>query len=94
MLRDLPNIPNAHERSAECKRLYVAPAYRGHRLANHLMDTAESTARAAGYHWLYLDTASDFTAAIALYRRRGYLEVPRFNDNPQATLFMRLALRT
>ncbi|WP_182277592.1 GNAT family N-acetyltransferase [Granulicella sp. 5B5] len=92
MLRDLPNIPSAAEPSAECKRLYVAPAFRGHRLANLLMDAAESTARTAGYHWLYLDSAAEFTTAIALYRRRGYLEIPRFNDNPQATIFMRLAL--
>ncbi|SEF46015.1 hypothetical protein SAMN05421819_0087 [Bryocella elongata] len=35
------------------------------------------------------DTNETFAAALAMYRRRGYKEIPRFNDNPQATIFMR-----
>ena len=88
LLRPLPAIPAA----AECKRLFVAPEFRGRRLADALMQAAEDQARAAGLLWLYLDTKPEFAAAIALYRRRGYEEVPRFNDNAQATLFLRLPL--
>jgi ribosomal protein S18 acetylase RimI-like enzyme len=89
LLKPLSSIPDA----VECKRLFVAPNFRGQRLANRLMDTAESAARQVGYQWVYLDTKAEFAAAIALYRRRGYKEVERYNDNPQATIFLRLALR-
>jgi GNAT superfamily N-acetyltransferase len=89
LLKPLPSIPDA----VECKRLFVAPAFRGQRLADTLMDTAESAAREAGYRWVYLDSKAEFKTAIALYQRRGYEEVERYNDNPQATIFLRLALR-
>jgi ribosomal protein S18 acetylase RimI-like enzyme len=88
LLRDLPAVPSA----AECKRLFVAPAFRGHGLAHALMDATEAAARAAHLDFLYLDTKSEFTTAIALYRRRGYEETPRYNDNPQATIFLRKRL--
>jgi GNAT superfamily N-acetyltransferase len=87
-IKALPAIPDA----VECKRLFVSPDFRGHRLAGVLMDATESAARAAGYAWMYLDTRPEFAAAVALYHRRGYQTVERYNDNPQATIFMRLAL--
>jgi ribosomal protein S18 acetylase RimI-like enzyme len=89
LLRPLPAITSA----VECKRLYVAPDFRGHRLASLVMDAAESAARDAGLLWIYLDTKPEFDTAIALYRKRGYEEIPRFNDNAQATIFMRKSLR-
>ena len=88
LLRPLPSIPNA----VECKRLFVAPEFRGQRLAALLMDAAENAAREAGSQWVYLDSKAEFTTAIALYRRRGYQEIDRFNDNEQATIFMRKSL--
>jgi GNAT superfamily N-acetyltransferase len=88
LLKPLPAIPNA----VECKRLFVSPDFRGRRLADVLMDAAEAAARAAGFAWMYLDTKPEFAAAIALYHRRGYQPVERYNDNPQATIFLRLAL--
>jgi GNAT superfamily N-acetyltransferase len=88
LLRPLPSIP----RAAECKRLFIAPEFRGHGLAAALMDAAETAAHVAGLHWIYLDSKPEFTTAIALYRRRGYTEIPRFNDNAQATIFLRKSL--
>ncbi len=89
LLRTLPGIP----RAAECKRLFVTPLYRGHGLAGELMQRAEDLARSAGLDWIYLDTKAEFSAAIALYRKRGYQNVPRFNDNAQATIFLSKGLR-
>ncbi|SEF46049.1 Acetyltransferase (GNAT) family protein [Bryocella elongata] len=87
----LPATP--HQPTAvECKRLYVLPAFRGNKLAGPLMDLAEQTARNADHTWIYLDSKSEFQTAIAMYRRRGYQEIPRFNNNPQATIFMRKRL--
>jgi len=96
MLRPLalPNLEPAIQGTAvECKRLYVLPAFRGNKLAGPLMDLAEQTARTAGHTWIYLDSKAEFQTAIAMYRRRGYEEIPRFNTNPQATIFMRKQLR-
>jgi ribosomal protein S18 acetylase RimI-like enzyme len=44
--------------------------------------------------WLYLDTKDDLTGAIAFYRRHNYRVCERYNDNPQATIFMRKRLPT
>ena len=85
MLRRLESIP----RAAECKRLYVRPAARGNRIADKLLDELEAFARDEGIEWIYLDTYDDLRTAIALYERRGYERCARYNDNPQATLFMR-----
>jgi DNA-binding MarR family transcriptional regulator len=85
VLRKLGSIP----RSAECKRLYVRPAARGNRIADKLLDAQEAFARAQGIEWIYLDTYDDLKTAIALYEKRGYTRCDRYNDNPQATLFMR-----
>jgi GNAT superfamily N-acetyltransferase len=85
VLRKLASIP----RSGECKRLYIRPAARGNRIADKLMDALEAFARDEGLEWVYLDTYDDLKTAIALYERRGYERCERYNDNPQATLFMR-----
>jgi DNA-binding MarR family transcriptional regulator/ribosomal protein S18 acetylase RimI-like enzyme len=75
--------------ASECKRLYVKPAARGNRIADRLLDAQEEFARSQGVEWIYLDSYSDLKTAIALYERRGYQRCERYNDNPQATLFMR-----
>ena len=85
VLRRLDSIAHA----AECKRLYVRPAARGHRVADKLMEALEDFARDTGTKWIYLDTYDDLKPAIALYERRGYESCERYNENPQATVFMR-----
>jgi GNAT superfamily N-acetyltransferase len=85
VLKSLVSIPFA----AECKRLYVQPSARGHRIADQLLDAQEDFARTQGLHWIYLDSYDDLKVAIALYRKRGYIPCDRYNDNPQATVFLR-----
>jgi DNA-binding MarR family transcriptional regulator/GNAT superfamily N-acetyltransferase len=85
VLKRLPSIPLA----GECKRLYVKPEARGKGLAGLLLDAQEAFARSAGLQWIYLDSYDDLKAAIALYKKRGYLACDRYNDNPQATVFLR-----
>jgi DNA-binding MarR family transcriptional regulator/GNAT superfamily N-acetyltransferase len=89
MLRKLASIPNA----GECKRMYVKPLARGRHIADMLLDAQEEFARKAGLEWIYLDTYDDLKPAIAIYERRGYERCERYNDNPQATLFMRKDIR-
>jgi ribosomal protein S18 acetylase RimI-like enzyme len=89
VLRPLPEVG---EGACEVKRLYVRPAQRGTGLSEALMDALETFARDAGYAAVYLDTKDDLHAAIRFYDRRGYERIPRYNDNPQATIFMRRTL--
>jgi DNA-binding MarR family transcriptional regulator/GNAT superfamily N-acetyltransferase len=90
VLRKLASIPFA----GECKRLYVQPMARGHRIADRLLDAQEDFARSKGLRWIYLDSYDDLKAAIALYRKRGYVSCERYNDNPQATVFLRKNIRS
>jgi GNAT superfamily N-acetyltransferase len=88
VLRKLRSIPSA----SECKRLYVKPSARGNRIADQLLDAQEDYARSQGINSIYLDSFDDLKTAIALYERRGYERCERYNDNPQATLYMRKRL--
>lgn len=88
VLRSLPSIP----KTGECKRLYVRQSARGRRIATLLLDALENHARNLNLDWIYLDTYDDLKPAIALYEQRGYKRCERYNDNPQATLFMRKQL--
>ncbi|QPF87604.1 MarR family transcriptional regulator [Bradyrhizobium genosp. L] len=72
---------------AEIKRLWVAPAARGLGLGRRLMDAAENAARELGIVLLRLDTNSALAEAGQLYRRTGWTEIPRFNDDPYPDLF-------
>src|SRR4029077_12211315 len=79
--------------SGEVKRLYVKPEYRGRGIAVALHDALETYAGDFGYQWLYLDTADNMRFAIRFYEQQGYERCARYNDNPQATIFMRKELR-
>ena len=72
---------------AEIKRMWIDPAQRGCGLARRLMERAEMVARELGITLLRLDTNSALTDAIAIYRRWGWQEIPRFNDDPYAEVF-------
>jgi hypothetical protein len=45
-----------------------------------------------GYSTLYLDSKDDLIDAIRFYRKQGYRSCERYNENPQATVFMKLVL--
>jgi DNA-binding MarR family transcriptional regulator/predicted GNAT family N-acyltransferase len=70
--------------SAEIKRMWVSPTARGLGLGRRLITELESHAREHGIQVLRLDTNRTLTEAIALYRSSGYVQVPRFNDEPYA----------
>lgn len=79
--------------TAEIKRMYVRPSWRGYGLARKLLQEAERFALKNGYQWIYLDTTDGMLAAAQLYRQNGYEPCERYNDNPQATIFMRKQLK-
>ncbi|MFI4989245.1 MAG: GNAT family N-acetyltransferase [Alphaproteobacteria bacterium] len=79
---------------AEMKRLYVRPAFRGRRVGELLVDRLIAEARAIGYRAIRLDTIEDkMAAAMALYRRRGFVDIPAYYPSPIAgTAYMELTL--
>jgi len=83
-LRRLPRP----RKSGEIKRLYVRMGHRGQGIAETLLKALEAYAMEHGYARLYLDSKKDLMPAIRFYRRHGYLPCERYNDNPQATVFM------
>jgi GNAT superfamily N-acetyltransferase len=72
---------------AEIKRLWVAPSARGLGLAKRLMRATENTARELSIKVLRLDTNSALSEAQQLYRRTGWVEIERFNDDPYPDTF-------
>jgi GNAT superfamily N-acetyltransferase len=68
----------------EVKRLWVAPSARGHGLGPRLMTAIEDHARSLALPQLRLDTSRHLPGAVAMYRRLGWTETPRYNDNPFA----------
>jgi DNA-binding MarR family transcriptional regulator len=72
------------EAVGEIKRVWTAPAARGMGVARRILRTLEAGARKKELRSLRLDTNRALTEAHSLYRREGYEEVARFNDNPYA----------
>jgi hypothetical protein len=54
-----------------------------------LLQAVEVHAAASGCASLFLDSKDDLVDAIRFYTRMAYVRCARYNDNPQATVFMR-----
>jgi carbonic anhydrase len=68
--------------AGEVKRLYVRPAYRGHRLGDRLAAAVVAAAREIGYARLLLDTLAHMTPAQSVYARAGFREIGAYYHNP------------
>jgi ribosomal protein S18 acetylase RimI-like enzyme len=67
-------------RLARMYSLAVDSGYRGRGLAVRLIEQAEHEASEAGALYMRLEVASNNDGAIALYKKRGYLEFGRYRD--------------
>lgn len=81
------------EQRCEMKRLYVRPAFRGHKIGDALVDRVIQDAKAIGYRHMLLDTLPFLESAIHMYQKRGFYETPSYNDSPmETTIFMQYDL--
>ncbi|MBR0684165.1 GNAT family N-acetyltransferase [Roseomonas eburnea] len=63
---------------AEVKRMWTDPAARGGGVAGAVLAALEAVARARGVRVLRLETGARSDAALALYRRAGFVEIGPF----------------
>ena len=78
--------------ACELKTLFVYERLQGRGLGRRLAQRVIDHARERGYRVVRLDTMSTSTSAIALYRRLGFRDIERYDDNPMADVFMELDL--
>jgi len=76
----------------ELKRMWLRPAWQGRGLGRRLMDACLDEARRLGCRALRLDTQAKMEAAVHLYRAYDFSEIPRYNDNRRADIWMERAL--
>ena len=76
----------------ELKTLFVFERLQGQGWGRRLAERAVAHARERGYAAMRLDTISTSKNAIALYRRLGFEDIERYDDNPMADTFMELRL--
>ena len=67
--------------TTELTRMFVYPEARRRGIASLLIAAAEDAARELGVTTMRLDTRKDLVAARALYRKHGYVEIQRYNDD-------------
>jgi GNAT superfamily N-acetyltransferase len=79
--------------SAELKRLFVRPAYRGRGIARALVTRILQDAAAIGYKRVVLDTLPFLQGALSLYRSLGFREIAPYNQNPMGnSIYMQYEL--
>ncbi len=66
--------------TAELKRMFVRPAFRGLGIAKRMLAALEDLATTRGHTVLRLETAVYLPEAIALYLASGYRPIPRFGQ--------------
>jgi DNA-binding MarR family transcriptional regulator/GNAT superfamily N-acetyltransferase len=85
-------VKHAPGRPAEIKRMWVAYAARGLGLGRLLLEELEALAIRSGASVARLETNSVLAEAVGMYRSAGYEEVPAFNEEPFADLWMEKGL--
>jgi DNA-binding MarR family transcriptional regulator/GNAT superfamily N-acetyltransferase len=77
-------VQRVDDRTAEIKRMWIHPDWRGLGLGARLLAHLEDTARRMGRAGVVLDTNATLREAISMYERSGYHAIERYNDNPYA----------
>ena len=61
----------------ELQKLYLADAAKGHGIGYEMIRFIENKARELGYTQIYLETHTNLQAAIHIYEKSGYREIPQ-----------------
>jgi len=71
----------------EIKRMYVVPGARSCGAGRALLGALEDAARGLGYERVRLDAGPAQQHSVSLFRRTGYVEIPKYNANHIAVYF-------
>jgi putative acetyltransferase len=73
-------IKKFDEESAEVKRMFVKPEYRGQGVASKILSALEAWAKELRYQHCILETGQKQPEAIALYTKSGYRIIPNYGQ--------------
>jgi GNAT superfamily N-acetyltransferase len=76
------------ESTCELKRMYVLRDFRRSGVGQKLLDIAIEFAKSVGYSRIILDSSKALHPARALYLKNGFVDIPKYNDNYRADVFM------
>ena len=84
----LGGIGLAEFRGSRCElqKLYLAESARGRGLSYDMIRWVEEKAREKGYRSIYLETHTNLQAAIHVYERAGYRQIPKPEDIVHSTM--------
>jgi ribosomal protein S18 acetylase RimI-like enzyme len=68
--------------TAELKRMFVDPTYRGLHLGQQILQQALNETKQLGYKYIRLDTVPHMQAAIKLYKAAGFYDIEPYRFNP------------
>lgn len=86
-------LPDHGDHVCEMKRLYVTPEGRGTGAGKTLALAIVEAAESRGYKEMRLDTLPSMAAALSLYERLGFVDIPAYYDTPlEGTRFLSLRL--
>jgi GNAT superfamily N-acetyltransferase len=74
--------------TCELKRMYVLHDFRRLGVGQKLLDIVIDFAKSVGYSRIVLDSSKALHPARALYLNNGFVDIPRYNDNYRADVFM------
>lgn len=69
-----------NETTAEIKRMFVKPAFRGRGIAGSILAELETWAGQLDFTTCILETGYNQPEAIALYKKAGYLPIPNYGQ--------------
>jgi GNAT superfamily N-acetyltransferase len=78
--------------TGELKRFFVRQRNQRMGVGTDLLKRAIDHAKAGPWSRLRLDTSHKSPAAIALFKKHGFVEIERYNQDPFAEIFMELRL--
>lgn len=89
LLAGCTGIRRLDDETAELKRMYVRPDFRGFNFGRSLLESAILSASRLGYKKIRLDTLSSMTKARNLYESFGFQAIEPYYFNPiQETIYM------
>jgi len=86
----VPADPELCDGDSEIKRMFVAPAHRGHGHARTVLAALERASAPAGRRRMILETDTRQPEAVALYVSEGYTPIPGFGvyrDDPRSRCY-------